>query len=72
MSKLQIKLKDYKILSEEIIYSKDLKKLLQKVLQFFNKKYDIKSKDIFYSANDELVGSNYKTKITTIIQIFIN
>ena len=64
--KVTDKLKDYKILSEEIIYSKDLEKIVTKGFTNFliEKKYDIKSKDIFYSANDELVGSNYKTKIT--------
>ena len=64
--KVTDKIKDYKILSEEIIYSKDLEKIVTKGFTNFliEKKYDIKSKDIFYSANDELVGSNYKTKIT--------
>ena len=64
--KVTDKIKDYKILSEEIIYSKDLEKIVTKGFTNFliKKKYDIKSKDIFYSANDELVGSNYKTKIT--------
>ena len=63
--KVTDKIKDYKILSEEIIYSKDLEKIVTKGFTNFliEKRFNIKSKDIFYSANDELVGSNYKTKI---------
>ena len=64
--KVTDKIKDYEIFSEEITYFKSTDNIITKGRTNFliKKKYDIKSKDIFYSANDKLVNSNYKTKIT--------
>ena len=63
--KLTDKIKDYEISSEEITYFKNTDNIITKGKTNFliKKKYDIKSKDVFYSANDKLVSSNYKTKI---------
>ena len=64
--KVTDKIKDYKISSEEITYFKNIDNIITKGATNFliKKKYDIKSKNIFYSAEDELVSSDFKTKIT--------
>ncbi len=59
-------IKDYTILSREIIYFKDLENIITKGATNFliKKKYDIKSQNVNYSINDELINSDFKTKIT--------
>ena len=64
--KVTDKIKDYEISSEEITYYKNLEKIITDGVTNFliKEKYDIKSMNIFYSAKDELISSDYKTKIT--------
>ncbi len=66
--KVTDKIKDYKISSEEITYFKDLEHIITKGQTIFliKKKYEIKSKNIFYSANDNLVSSDLNTEIRDI------